>query len=373
MPNIETLSGLAATALDKVSGLSASSIQSISGQDLVTFTPAIYSTVNSNLSAGTWTIPDGASYLSIVAMGAGGGTANYANVNASNNGNNHPQGGGGGAGASYSGSVSTANFNTVNISIGAGAVATSGGTTTVNFGNTTLTANGGVSGGNNPGGNNAAGGTASGGNVNLTGGVGGTGATQADGRLGSAMYGCGGGGTGGTGQGSNTNHYYANGGSTEGYGNTAPQNSINAGSVVFQAYIFGGVGHGGGAGGYHDGGNRGFVVGNANPGWHRYANHSNTINGISAQGGVQPHIGDPFYTDGGLAHTAPLSLGYGNQTHANNTYATRKGGGGCGGGGAYGANYNQPVINGTGNASLSSTVGGLPQSGAVVIYAYASE
>ena len=37
---------------------------------------------------------------------------------------------------------------------------------------------------------------------------------------------------------------------------------------------------------------------------------------------------------------------------------------------AYGANYNQPVVNGTGSADLSNTTGGIPQAGCVIIYSY---
>ncbi len=384
MPNIQSVNGVSATSLDKVNRVSASSIQSIDGQDLVTFSPSIHSTVNGNLSAGTWTIPAGATHISIFASGAGGGPANYANVN--NSGNNHRQSGTGGGGGCWSGPVSTANFNTVNIAIGAGATATTGGTTTVNYGNTTMTANGGTAGHNNPGGNYISGGTASGGAVNIDGGQGG-GSSGSSGRGGTgngvhpAWYpladgnnynnhinhsrarGTGGGGGGGWGTGSNTNHYFAWGGGGTGYGQTASQvGATGSGQEsVFNAYLFGGCGGGGGQGGWYNGGNRGIYTGSSNPGTHRYADspNSGSFDGPIVGGGTPTNAP----TDG----NTKADVGHG---HANNSSNTRKGGGGSGGGGAYGANYNQPVVNGTGSADLSNTTGGIPQAGCVIIYSY---
>ena len=361
MPNIENLMGVGATSLDKVMKVSASSVEKVMGVDLVTFSPSIYSTINGNLSAGTWAVPAGAAYLSIIAIGAGGGPANYASLH-SNLGNQHSQSGTGGGGCAYSGSVSTANFNNVNISIGAGATATSGGTTTVTFGNTTLTANGGGSGNNAPSNNTSCpGGTASGGNVNLTGGNGGYHAYQATGYANENKHGSGGGGNGGYGWGSNTNHYYSNGGNPPGYGNTAVQNGINQGSQVMQTYLMGGTGSSGGGGGYYNGGGRGIYSGPSYPGYHRY--HSNPASGTVYGGGD--------YTTSPTDGNTKTDVGHG---HGNNAYATRKGGMGSGGGAAYGANYNQQVINGnTNTADLTQSGGGVPAAGGCIIFAYATE
>ena len=74
MPNIERVNTVIVTSIDKINRIAATSIQSVDGQDLVTFEPAIYSTVTGNLSAGTFNIPPGAAYVSVIAVGAGGGT-----------------------------------------------------------------------------------------------------------------------------------------------------------------------------------------------------------------------------------------------------------------------------------------------------------
>ena len=117
MPNIERVNTVIVTSIDKINRIAATSIQSVDGQDLVTFEPAIYSTVTGNLSAGTFNIPPGAAYVSVIAVGAGGGTANpTSHTNAFNQ---LPTTGAGGAGAAYSGSLSVANINTMGITIGA--------------------------------------------------------------------------------------------------------------------------------------------------------------------------------------------------------------------------------------------------------------
>ena len=47
---------------------------------------------------------------------------------------------------------------------------------------------------------------------------------------------------------------------------------------------------------------------------------------------------------------------------------------GSGGGAAYGANYNQQVINGnTNTADLTQSGGGVPAAGGCIIFAYATE
>ena len=366
MPNIENVNGVGATSIDKINRVAASSIQSVDGQDLVTFEPAIYSTVTGNLSAGTFNTPPGAAYVSVIAVGAGGGTANpTSHTNAFNQ---LPTTGAGGAGAAYCGSLSVANINTMGITLGAGAVASTGGTTTVTIGNMTLTANGGAGGSeaafNSGQSNGGAGGSASGGNVNKTGAIGGEAGTsnggygRGAGRNNETLYGCGGGGGGGWGTGSNTNHSYRRPGGASGYGNSAVQNGINQGSQTHQAYLFGGRGGAGGSGGNGYQYNSGSWAKTSNPG---------------SPGSHEFYVGSyqPSGTSGDNSNS-PTSGGIGNLKHANTSANTRKGGGGAGGHAGYGGAYNNPVVNGTGNAG-SAHVGILPQAGAVIIYAYTTE
>lgn len=282
-----------------------------------------YAVFNSG-SGCTWTIPNGVTSLSYLAVGGGGGGGGARPAAVSPN---LGGGGGGAGGVVLTSTLSVTGGSSLTLTIGngggggaAGSNGSNGGATTITYSTTTLTANGGNGGGGSSGahdwanlsGDGGANTSYSGGASDWDGGGGGAGAA-ANGSNGSDIGGQGGnGGAGGAGVLNSllgVNNYYGGGG---GGGGTPSANSSETDGLGGAGGSFVGGSGGGGAGNQPTAGSANKGSGGGGGGW-RFSSPDSLRAGAAGSDGTVVIV----YTK---AHTAISSVAFSTSSGADNTY-----------------------------------------------------